>query len=74
MWQSVELRELRLYLALAEELHFGRTATKLGVTQSRVSQSLADVQEADEVIALACLGFVSRRPAGIGGHGSGPGR
>src|ERR671916_187561 len=57
MWQSVELRELRLYLALAEELHFGRTATKLGVTQSRVSQNLADVQEADEVIALACLGW-----------------
>ena len=44
MWQSVELRELRLYLALAEELHFGRTATKLGLTQSRVSQSLADLE------------------------------
>jgi DNA-binding transcriptional LysR family regulator len=40
MWQTVELRELRLFLALAEELHFGRTADKLQLTPSRVSQSL----------------------------------
>jgi len=35
-----ELRELRLFLVLAEELHFGRTAARLGLTTSRVSQSL----------------------------------
>jgi DNA-binding transcriptional LysR family regulator len=40
MWQTVELRELRLFLTLAEELHFGRTAEKLQLTPSRVSQSL----------------------------------
>jgi DNA-binding transcriptional LysR family regulator len=40
MWQTVELRELRLFLALAEELHFGRTAEALQLTPSRVSQSL----------------------------------
>jgi DNA-binding transcriptional LysR family regulator len=40
MWQTVELRELRLFLTLAEELHFGRTADKLQLTPSRVSQSL----------------------------------
>src|SRR5687767_11720443 len=40
MWREVELRELRVFLALAEELHFGRTAERIGVTQSRVSQSL----------------------------------
>jgi DNA-binding transcriptional LysR family regulator len=40
MWQTVELRELRLFLTLAEELHFGRTAEALQVTPSRVSQSL----------------------------------
>jgi DNA-binding transcriptional LysR family regulator len=40
MWDTVELREIRVFLALAEELHFGRAAERLGLTQSRVSQSL----------------------------------
>jgi DNA-binding transcriptional LysR family regulator len=40
MWQTVELREIKLFLVLAEELHFGRTATRAGLTQSRVSQTL----------------------------------
>lgn len=37
---DIELRELRLFLALAEELHFGRTAERLGLTTSRASQTL----------------------------------
>lgn len=40
MWQTVDLREVRVFLTLAEELHFGRTAQRLQVTPSRVSQSL----------------------------------
>jgi DNA-binding transcriptional LysR family regulator len=44
MWQTVELRELRLFLTLAEELHFGRTAEKLQLTPSRVSQSLRELE------------------------------
>ena len=44
MWQTVDLRELRLFLTLAEELHFGRTAEKLRVTPSRVSQSLRELE------------------------------
>jgi DNA-binding transcriptional LysR family regulator len=44
MWQSVELRELRLFLTLAEELHFGRTAEKLRLTPSRVSQTLRGLE------------------------------
>jgi DNA-binding transcriptional LysR family regulator len=40
MWQTIELREIRVFLTLAEELHFGRTAERLGLTQSRVSQTL----------------------------------
>jgi DNA-binding transcriptional LysR family regulator len=44
MWQTVDLRELRLFLALAEELHFGRTAEKLRLTPSRVSQSLRELE------------------------------
>jgi DNA-binding transcriptional LysR family regulator len=37
---EIELREIRLFLVLAEELHFGRTADRLGLTTSRVSQTL----------------------------------
>ncbi|MEU6841746.1 LysR family transcriptional regulator [Streptomyces sp. NPDC046716] len=37
----MELRDIEIFLALAEELHFGRTATRLHVSQARVSQSIA---------------------------------
>lgn len=36
----VELRELECFLVLAEELHFGRTAERLRVSQARVSQNI----------------------------------
>src|SRR4051794_437162 len=38
MASTVEFREIRVFLALAEELHFGRTADRLELTASRVSQ------------------------------------
>ncbi len=44
MWTSVELRELRVFLVLAEELHFGRAAERLHLTHSRVSQSVASLE------------------------------
>ncbi|MFE0187101.1 LysR family transcriptional regulator [Streptomyces sp. NPDC058989] len=37
---GLELRELECFLVLSEELHFGRTAERLYVSQSRVSQLL----------------------------------
>jgi DNA-binding transcriptional LysR family regulator len=40
VWQTVELQEVRVFLTLAEELHFGRTAERLQLTPSRISQSL----------------------------------
>jgi DNA-binding transcriptional LysR family regulator len=37
---DVELRELRVFLTVAEELHFGRAAERLFLTTSRVSQTI----------------------------------
>ncbi|MBO2463513.1 LysR family transcriptional regulator [Actinomadura sp. LCR2-06] len=36
----MELRDIEIFLALAEELHFGRTAARLHVTQARISQAI----------------------------------
>jgi len=44
MWESVELREIRAFLVLANELHFGRTAERLGLSQSRVSQVIRQLE------------------------------
>ncbi len=35
---EVELREIRVFLTVAEELHFGRAAERLQINRSRVSQ------------------------------------
>ncbi|MFI6103342.1 LysR family transcriptional regulator [Streptomyces sp. NPDC051310] len=37
---AVELRDIEIFLTLAEELHFGRTAERLHLSQARVSQSI----------------------------------
>ncbi|MEU2558676.1 LysR family transcriptional regulator [Streptomyces longispororuber] len=42
---GVEIRELECFLALAEELHFGRAGERLYVSQSRVSQLLAALEQ-----------------------------
>jgi DNA-binding transcriptional LysR family regulator len=44
MWETIELREIRVFLALAEELHFARCAERLGLTPSRISQSLRGLE------------------------------
>jgi predicted ATPase/DNA-binding transcriptional LysR family regulator len=36
----VELRDIEIFLTLCEELHFGRTAERLHVSQARVSQAI----------------------------------
>ncbi|WP_262852532.1 LysR family transcriptional regulator [Mumia quercus] len=37
----MELRDIEIFLTLADELHFGRTAERLNVSQARVSQAIA---------------------------------
>ncbi|MER7722027.1 LysR family transcriptional regulator [Streptomyces flaveolus] len=36
----VEIRDIEIFLTLTEELHFGRTAARLHVSQARVSQAI----------------------------------
>lgn len=44
MLSAVELREIRAFLTLAEELHFGHTAERLALTPSRVSQTIRTLE------------------------------
>jgi DNA-binding transcriptional LysR family regulator len=44
MWEQVELGELRVFLALSEQLHFGQAAEQLRISRSRVSQILQQLE------------------------------
>jgi DNA-binding transcriptional LysR family regulator len=44
MWPEPDLREIRAFLVLAEELHFARTADRLGLTPARVSQMIRSLE------------------------------
>ena len=44
MWDQVELREVRVFLTLCEELHFGRAADRLRLSPGRVSQILRQLE------------------------------
>lgn len=39
-----ELRQINVFLVLAEELHFARTAGRTGLTPSRVSQTIRELE------------------------------
>jgi DNA-binding transcriptional LysR family regulator len=60
MWELIELRELRVFLRLYEELHFGRTAQRLRVSQTRVSQT---IQELETKLGTPLFTRTSRRVA-----------
>jgi DNA-binding transcriptional LysR family regulator len=54
----VELRDVETFLVLAEELHFGRTAARLHITQGRVSQT---IQSLEREVGAALFERTSRR-------------
>jgi DNA-binding CsgD family transcriptional regulator len=58
-WPVADPRELRVFLVLAEELHFTRRAERLGINHSRVSQIIRTLE--------ARVGACSTAPAGAYG-------
>jgi len=61
----LELRQLRYFVALAEELHFGRAAAREHIGQSSLSQQLQRLErELDVVLLERTTHHVRLSPAG----------
>jgi DNA-binding transcriptional LysR family regulator len=55
--QRVELRHLRAFVALAEELHYGRTAMRLHIAQPAVTRQ---IQQLEAALGLSLLSRTTR--------------